>query len=77
MSDAYSEQLEIYATSVLNPKQTPIYEYVPFELKMPLFDELTAFIQFLEGGIAPKSSAAEGKMVVETIEKLKTMSQQK
>ena len=77
LSDAYSEQLAIYATSALNPQQTPIYEYVSFEVQMPLFDELTAFIHFLEGGIAPKSSAAEGKMVVETIEKLKTMFQQK
>ena len=75
LSDAYSEQLEIYNTQQLEHNQIPVYEYLPFEIRMPLFDELAAFVEFLGGGPAPKSSVSEGKMIVETIEKLKTLAQ--
>jgi hypothetical protein len=38
---------------------------------MPLLRELSTFVAHLDGGPPPKSSAAEGAAVVESIEKLR------
>lgn len=41
--------------------------------ELPLMRELRAFVEHLEGGPAPRSSAAEGALVVERIEELRAL----
>jgi hypothetical protein len=40
---------------------------------MPLLAELEAFVAHLEGGPAPKSSAAEGALIVRRIAELRAL----
>ena len=50
-------------------------EKIPVSIEMPLLAELAAFVAFVRGqGPPPKSSAAEGLVVVETIDALCRMS---
>lgn len=46
---------------------------LPIGDEMPLRAELDAFVRHLEGGPPPKSSAADGLLVVETIEALRRL----
>ena len=75
-SDGYSTVLTVYKTHQLDPNQEVKYEEaIPFELKMPLYDELDSFIKHLNGGPPPKSNANEGAMTVKIISQLKAMAQ--
>jgi hypothetical protein len=46
---------------------------LPIGTEMPLLAELRAFLHHLQGGPAPRSSAAEGLSVVETIAALRAL----
>jgi len=46
---------------------------IPLPELMPLYAELRAFVEYLLGGPAPRSSAAEGLLVVERIQQLRDM----
>ncbi|PZM85314.1 MAG: gfo/Idh/MocA family oxidoreductase [Candidatus Melainabacteria bacterium] len=68
LDDSYSEEITISRGST----DTSI-EKMPFSQEMPLLAELKAFINHIEGGPSPKSSAKEGAEVVRRIEQLRSI----
>lgn len=50
-----------------------VVEKLPFAQEMPLYAELKAFINHIEGGPSPKSSAKHGAEIVGCIEKLRNI----
>lgn len=69
LSNSHEGYLFIQPTTHTNsPDSTP--DKRPFTLNEPLFDELQAFLAFVDGGAAPKSSGADGALVVKTIVQL-------
>lgn len=48
-------------------------EKVPISTELPLLRELRAFVEHLDGGPPPKSSAADGATIVETVARLRTL----
>jgi len=68
LSDAYATQLQVRREAA--PGEP---ERITLGDEMPLRAELEAFVRFLEGGPAPRSSAADGLLVVETIASLRRL----
>ena len=73
LNDGYTEHL-----SVLRAQCSPGFEATEPELRrisneLPLLRELRAFVEHLKGGPPPRSSAAEGALIVRTIADLKTL----
>jgi ABC-type polysaccharide/polyol phosphate transport system ATPase subunit/predicted dehydrogenase len=66
LSDAYAEHV-----SLRRDASGDVPERLPLSREMPLEAELAAFLAFLAGGPPPRSSAAEGLAVVETIAALR------
>lgn len=59
LGGGYANRLEVRRGTVL--------EQHPFEVNMPLADELGAFLEHLRGGPPPRSSAADGAAIVRLI----------
>jgi len=70
LGDGYAEHLDITRRG---PHGTALVEKRPVGGGMPLLRELETFVRHLEGGPAPKSSAAEGAQVVDVIARLRVM----
>lgn len=74
LEDSYSEYILITRhkrdISDLSPPESERREIVT---DMPLMEELRAFVSHLEGGPPPRSTAAEGLRVIETIETLRKL----
>jgi predicted dehydrogenase len=70
LSDGYADAIEVHIT---DPGFEPMKESIPFAGDMPLLLELEAFVGHLQGGPAPRSSAATGAAIVERIDDLRTM----
>ncbi|NJK45464.1 MAG: hypothetical protein HC933_15380 [Pleurocapsa sp. SU_196_0] len=70
LSDGYDDH--VLVTRNGNP-QSPQSERRFFENTLPLLAELEAFITYLRGGPAPRSSTAEGVLVVQTIARLRAL----
>lgn len=68
LADAYDDHL-----LVLRHNRNPEIEKRRFSNEMPLLLELQAFVEHLNGGPPPKSSAAEGAAIVATIAELRRM----
>ena len=69
MDHSYTDHIKIYSGNGTEPEM-PEPKSVPVSMEMPLLKELRAFVEYLRGGPAPKSSAQEGVAIVQTIEKL-------
>lgn len=67
LEDGYSNHVQIVRGSIDRP---PEIEARAISSEMPLLRELQAFISYLEGGPAPRSSAREGLQVIETLTQL-------
>jgi len=68
LSDAYATELQVRREAGgAEPERIALSD------EMPLRAELEAFVRFLEGGPAPRSRAADGLLVVETIETLRRL----
>jgi predicted dehydrogenase len=65
LGDAYSDHLQV-ATG-------PEPELRPISTELPLLRELRAFVEFLEGGPPPRSSAAEGAAIVRRVSELRAL----
>lgn len=70
LGDGYDEHLDIARRG---PAGAALVEKRSVGGGMPLFRELEAFVGHLEGGPAPKSSAADGAEVVSVIARLRIM----
>lgn len=70
LSDGYSDVLEVKLTRQgSEPAQTSI----PIGSELPLKAELESFLSYVRGGRKPRSSAAEGVMIVERIHQMREM----
>ena len=70
LADGYDTHVEITRHGSDGP---PFVEKRPVDGALPLHRELEAFVRHLAGGPAPKSSAAEGALVVDVIARLRAM----
>lgn len=72
LSDAYSKHVEVIRAS---EPSDPVIEPVkrPISTELPLLGELRAFVEHVEGGPPPRSSAAEGAKVVAVIAELRAL----
>jgi len=71
LPEAYADRILVSRGSGRGPLETA--EAISIPTEMPLRRELKAFLAFLRGGPAPRSSAAEGLLVVERIAALRSM----
>jgi len=55
------------------PADPPHIEQIAIGTTAPLYAELAAFIAYLDGGPRPKSSVAEGALIVETIARARAL----
>jgi predicted dehydrogenase len=70
LSDAFSDALDIRTT--VGGKE-PVASQLPIGSTLPLKAELDAFLGFLRGGPPPRSSAAEGALIVERVQQLRDL----
>jgi predicted dehydrogenase len=70
LADGYDTHVEITRRG---PDGAPLVDKRPVDGAMPLYRELEAFVRHLAGGPAPKSSAAEGALVVDVIARLRAL----
>ena len=70
LADGWDEHVSIYRLPV---RGEPGDERLEAPGELPLVAELRAFVEHLQGGPPPRSSAAEGLAVVEAITRLRTM----
>jgi predicted dehydrogenase len=67
LADAYSDHVLVRREGADEPERREI------STELPLLRELRAFLEHLEGGPAPRSSAAEGALVVRRIADLRAL----
>ncbi|HEY7705197.1 MAG TPA: Gfo/Idh/MocA family oxidoreductase [Acidimicrobiia bacterium] len=72
MADGYSDILEVRTTRA---GREPLADQIPVGSRLPLEAELSAFLRHLEGGPPPRSSAAEGVLNVERVQRLRDLAQ--
>jgi len=70
LADGYDTHVEITRAG---PDGAPLIEKRHVGEAMPLLSELAAFVGHLAGGPAPKSSAAEGALIVDVIARLRDL----
>lgn len=70
LSDGYSKALEVRITV---DGQEPDSTQLPLGSRLPLEAELDAFVGYLRGGPPPRSSAAEGVLIVERVQQLRDL----
>ncbi len=71
LADSYADRILVSLGPAGGPLRQP--DAVPISTAMPLRREVEAFLGYLRGGPAPRSSAAEGLLVVERIVALRAM----
>lgn len=72
LNDGYNDHLQI--TRYTDPNETkPVIERLPISTELPLLRELRAFVEHLDGGPPPRSSAAEGAAIVAAIASLREL----
>jgi predicted dehydrogenase len=70
LSDAYADFLDVRSTI---GGQEPPTSQMPLSSRLPLEAELVAFLGYLRGGPAPRSSAAEGALTVQRVQELRDL----
>jgi predicted dehydrogenase len=73
LTDSYADCVLITRGKVGRVNQAPEPERRPVGNEMPLLRELEAFVQHLEGGPPPHSSASEGAAIVRVLAELRAM----
>ena len=73
LDDGYSPGISVTRARNFSAGQTPESELRPISQELPLLRELRAFIEHLQGGPPPRSSAAEGALVVGAIADLHSL----
>jgi predicted dehydrogenase len=71
LADSYADRILVVLSPARGPLRQP--DAIPVSTEMPLRREIEAFLRFLQGGPPPRSSAAEGLLVVERIAALRAM----
>jgi predicted dehydrogenase len=70
LPDAFSDEIEMWRDDGETGADA---ERLPISTELPLIRELRAFVEHLEGGPPPKSSAAEGAAIVAQVAKLRSL----
>jgi predicted dehydrogenase len=70
--DGSAHHVEVFVGGGIDDTE-PAPEKILVSDELPLLRELRAFLLYLQGGPPPRSSAAEGALVVETIARLRQM----
>ena len=73
LNDGYSPGISVTRSENFRAGQTPGSELRPISQELPLLRELRAFVEHLQGGPPPRSSAAEGAQVVGAIADLRSL----
>lgn len=73
LEDGYSPGVTLTRSGNSVPGQTPESELRPISQELPLLRELRTFVEHLQGGPPPRSSAAEGALVVSAIADLRAL----
>ena len=73
LPDAYSDHLQIFRSGEVTETTAPEPEQRPISSELPLLREVGAFLEHLDGGPPPRSSAAEGAGVVRAITELRAL----
>ena len=73
LTDAYSENVQIFRGRELADGTAPEPELRAISDELPLLRELRAFLEHIDGGPPPRSSAAEGAVVVRVIAELRAL----
>jgi predicted dehydrogenase len=73
LPDPYSDHVRIFGRTGLAESTTPEPELRPISTELPLLRELRAFLEHLDGGPPPRSSAAEGAEAVRAITELRAL----
>lgn len=73
LNDGYSEHLSVLRDEGGRSLKEPEPELRPIEGELPLLRELRAFVEHLKGGPPPRSSAAEGALIVRRIAELRAL----
>ncbi len=73
LDDGYAESLQIYRSSSVRTTQEPEPELRELSGEFPLLRELRAFVEHLQGGPPPRSSVAEGAMIVSVLAELRQL----
>lgn len=71
--DAYDDHVQIFRGRNMTKTTAPEPELRPISSELPLLRELRAFLEHLDGGPSPRSSAAEGAAVVRAITELRAL----
>ena len=72
LDDAYDDHIQVWPGAAGQPRP-PAPEKRSISNEMPLLRELRAFVDHLAGGPPPRSSAAEGAMIVSRISELRRL----
>lgn len=73
LEGGYSQTVSVTRTAKFRAGQTPETELRPISQELPLLRELRTFVEHLQGGPPPRSSAAEGALVVSAIAELRSL----
>jgi predicted dehydrogenase len=73
LDDGYSPGIAVTRSANFRAGQTPESELRPISQELPLLRELRTFVEHLQGGPPPRSSAAEGALVVSAIADLRSL----
>ncbi len=73
LPDAASDHVRIFKRSSLDETTQPEPELRPISTELPLLREVRAFLEHLDGGPPPRSTAAEGAATVRAITELRTL----
>jgi hypothetical protein len=69
LADGYADSIGVARSGEIGGE----YEQRGISSELPLLGELRTFVEHLEGGPPPRSSAAEGALIVERIERVRTL----
>jgi len=73
LDDRYSPGIAVTPSENSRAGQMPESELRPISQELPLLRELRTFVEHLQGGPPPRSSAAEGALVVSAIADLRSL----
>ena len=74
LPDGYSDRLLVYRGAISKGNDASRAEEVRYiSSELPLLRELRAFIEFLDGGQPPRSSAREGAAIVQRVAELRVL----
>jgi predicted dehydrogenase len=73
LDDGYAQNLRIWRSTVPESTTAPEPELIPFSTEFPLLRELRAFVEHLNGGPAPRTSAAESVHLIESLVRLRCL----